>query len=205
MQLKEIQNKWNYQERDVKASIDMWDSMAEEFSGFEIPSVTDNTLMKVITQLEILNPESTVLDVGCGAGKFSFALANECLHVTGLDLSPKMIDKAKEKKVEIGQNNVDFFINNWHASDLETLGYKGKFDLVIANMTPAIRNAETFIKLCEASKGYCILSKPIKRVDPVSDAIRKMLWIEEKKESADMEILYGFEILWLQGTLPHIH
>ncbi|KNZ41121.1 class I SAM-dependent methyltransferase [Acetobacterium bakii] len=205
MKLEEIKKKWNYQERDVDASVEMWDSMAEQFGDFEIPTIEDSFLMQLIAEKNLINKDGSVLDVGCGAGKFSFALADECKHVTGLDLSPKMIEKATEKKTELEKENVDFFVNDWHASDLESLGYKGKFDLVIANMTPAVRNTQTFLKLNEASRGYCVLTKPIKRVDPVSDAIREMLGIGEKKETADMEVLYALEILWLQGMLPEIH
>ncbi|MBC3887024.1 methyltransferase domain-containing protein [Acetobacterium paludosum] len=205
MKLQEIKEKWVYQERDVKASIEMWDSMAQQFSDYEMPTTESSNLMRIIDEKKMLNADSSVLDVGCGAGKFSFALANNCHHVTGLDLSPKMVEKATQKKRESAKKNVDFFVNDWHASDLESLGYKGKFDLVIANMTPAVRNAQTFLKLNEASKGYCVLTKPIKRIDPVSDAIKEMLEISEKKESADMEVLYAFEILWLQGILPEMY
>ncbi len=189
----------------MHASVEMWDSMAQQFSEFELPTTENSFLMKMITEKNLINQTSTVLDVGCGAGKFAFALANDCQHIIGLDLSPKMIEKAAEKKNQLGTKNVDFFVNDWHASDLKQLDYQGKFDLVIANMTPAVRNAQTFLKLNEASKGYCVLTKPTKRVDPVSDTIRKMLGIEQKKESSDMEILYAFEILWLQGKLPEIH
>ncbi|MFZ7130891.1 MAG: class I SAM-dependent DNA methyltransferase [Eubacteriales bacterium] len=204
MQFEDILNKWNFKERDVKASIEMWDSMAHQFSDYEIPSSENSHLMKTILEKKILHDKSIILDVGCGTGKFSFALANACQHVTGVDLSPKMIEAAKEKKIELSKDNVDFFINDWHTTDLKDLDYKRKFDLVIANMTPAVRNAQTFIKLNEASRGYCILTKPVKRFDPVSDAIREMLNLGEKKESADMEMLYAFELLWLQGMLPEI-
>lgn len=205
MKLEEIKAKWDYRERDVAASVEMWDSMAQQFSDYELPTKENSFLMKLIAEKNLIGKAGNVLDVGCGAGKFSFALADDCQHVIGLDLSPKMIEKAAEKKIEMGHENVDFFVNDWHASDLESLGFKGNFDLVIANMTPAVRNAQTFLKLSEASKGYCVLTKPIKRLDPVSDAIREMLGIDQKKESADMEVLYALEILWLQGMLPEIH
>src|SRR5687768_14292685 len=36
-----------------------------------------------------------VLDVGCGAGLLSEALAREGAHVTGLDLAPELVEVAK--------------------------------------------------------------------------------------------------------------
>lgn len=205
MNLEDVKQKWDYHERDVEASVEMWDSMAQQFAEFEMPTKDNSFLMKMIAEKKLINKDGIILDVGCGAGKYSFALADTCHQVTGLDLSPKMIEKATEKKSELDKENVEFFVNDWHASDLGRMGYKGKFDLVIANMTPAVRNAETFLKLSEASKGHCVLTKPIKRKDPVSDAIREMLGIVEKKESADIEILYALELLWLQGMLPEMH
>lgn len=205
MKLEDIKQKWDYHERDVAASVEMWDSMAQEFAEFEMPTKENSFLIKMIAEKNLINKAGSILDVGCGAGKYSFALADTCHQVIGLDLSPKMIEKATEKKSELSKENVEFYVNDWHASNLENMGYKGKFDLVIANMTPAVRNAQTFLKLSEASKGHCVLTKPIKRKDPVSDAIREMLGIEEKKESADIEVLYALELLWLQGMLPEMH
>lgn len=205
MKLEDIKKKWDYQERDVGASVEMWDSMAPEFGKAEVPTKDSSFLMRMIDEKKLITQEGSILDVGCGAGKYSLALADVCRQVIGLDLSPKMIEQATQKKNELGKENVDFFVNDWHASDLESLGYKNQFDLVIANMTPAVRNAETFLKLNKASKGYCVLTKPIKRKDPVSDAIRELLGIQEKKETADLEVLYAFELLWLQGMLPEMH
>ncbi len=203
MKLDDVIKKWDYNERDVHASIEMWNSIAEEFNNFDNPTTENSLLLKIIANKNLINSKSHVLDVGCGVGKYSYALAEKCAHVTGLDLSPKMIDLAKKNKSNL--KNVDFFVNDWHASNLESLGYNDKFDLVVANMTPAVRNAETFLKINEASKGYCILTKPIKRKDPVSDEIRNILKINDKKESADLEVLYSLEILWLKGLLPSLN
>jgi hypothetical protein len=83
-------------------------------------------------------------------------------------------------------------------------GYLHKFDLVFAHMTPAIQNADTFEKLSAASKGWCVLTKPIKRTDPVSDKIKELVGICEHEESCDEEILFAFEMLWRQGYLPQL-
>lgn len=205
MEIQEIQEKWNYRERDLGASVELWDSMAGQFSEYEIPTPQNSSLLRLIAEKKMIDSDSTILDVGCGTGKYSFSLAKESKHVTGVDLSPKMIEKAQEKKKETNTHNVHFQVADWHATELETLGFSKAFDLVIANMTPAVRNFDTFIKLSKAGKGFCIMSKPIKRTDPVSDAVRQMLGIEKKKESSDTEFLYAFQILWQQGFLPELH
>ncbi len=46
------------------------------------------------------------LDIGCGAGRLSLALARHCRRVTGLDLSPQMIRVARKRA--LGIENVRF-------------------------------------------------------------------------------------------------
>ena len=45
-----------------------------------------------------------------------------------------------------------------------------------------------------------MLSKPTRRTDPVSDEIRRLVGIAEKRESSDEDIAYAFSLLWLEGV-----
>jgi len=56
----------------------------------------------------------TALDIGCGTGAFSRLLAARADHVLGLDLSPNMIQVARQRSSHL--SNVDFRIAdvaNW--------------------------------------------------------------------------------------------
>ena len=55
-----------------------------------------------------VNPESYVLDIGCGTGGFALKLANYCAHVTGIDISEKQIRMAKKQLARSSVNNVTF-------------------------------------------------------------------------------------------------
>jgi len=46
--------------------------------------------------INIIEPKSTVVDVGCGTGRFSFTVANKVSKVVGVDLSIKNINKASQ-------------------------------------------------------------------------------------------------------------
>lgn len=48
---------------------------------------------QIIKQIE---PESHIIDVGCGTGFFSFLVADKCKTVLGIDLSARNINKANQ-------------------------------------------------------------------------------------------------------------
>ncbi|XCH79167.1 MAG: class I SAM-dependent methyltransferase [Candidatus Dehalobacter alkaniphilus] len=204
MNVEEIREKWSLKKQNKKASVDMWNSMAGSFGEFVLPGFQEDTFLKLLEKKKMLSQEGLALDVGCGAGKYALAIAGRCHQVIGVDLSPHMIEIAKQKKAKYKMENADFFCEDWHQFDLEQAGWTQKFDLVFAHMTPAIQSADTFEKLSAASKGWCVLSKPIRRTDPVSDAVKDLVGLKEKRENCDDELIYAFELLWRQGCLPEL-
>ncbi|VVB63722.1 Ubiquinone/menaquinone biosynthesis C-methyltransferase UbiE [uncultured archaeon] len=52
--------------------------------------------------LDMLNitPEDTLLDVACGGGLVACALAPKIKHATGIDITPVMIERAKQLERE---------------------------------------------------------------------------------------------------------
>ncbi len=204
VEMNKIREKWSLKQKNKQACLDMWNSMAESFGDFVLPDFQSDSFLKLLEAKNMLKQEGLALDVGCGAGKYALALAGRFRHVTGVDLSPEMINIAKEKALHYNIQNIDFSCHDWHNLDVKKSGYLHKFDLVFAHMTPAIQSEDTFEKLSAASKGWCVLAKPIKRTDPVSDAVKELVSISEHRESSDEEILFSFEMLWRQGYLPQL-
>jgi ubiquinone/menaquinone biosynthesis C-methylase UbiE len=56
-------------------------------------------------------PKGRVLDIGCGAGRTTIALAKKGFHVTGIDLVSEMVEAAKKQATK-HDVNVDFFAMN---------------------------------------------------------------------------------------------
>jgi demethylmenaquinone methyltransferase/2-methoxy-6-polyprenyl-1,4-benzoquinol methylase len=46
---------------------------------------------------KLIEPNSKIIDVGCGTGRFPFFIADQCKSVKGIDLSKRNIDTAKIK------------------------------------------------------------------------------------------------------------
>jgi len=204
MTVEEILEKWSLKNQNKQAGVAMWNSMAESFGGHKLPTFEEDHFLRLLQKHNMLSKDSLVLDIGCGTGQYALAMAGHCKGVVGIDFSPSMVEIAKQKAAEKNIPNASFQWADWHELDLKKQEWEGKFDLVIARLTPAVQSAGTFLKLSQASRGWCVWSKPTRRTDPVSDEIRKLVGIQEKHESSDMDILYAFALLWQQGRLPYL-
>lgn len=67
----------------------------------------------------------TLLDLGCGTGRLTFAFAKKCKKVIGVDLSGNFIKIANMQKTKKNIKNIEFY-----SSALQELEIKQKFDIV---------------------------------------------------------------------------
>lgn len=51
---------------------------------------------QVFLDLLELNPSKTVLEIGVGTGRIAEKIAGCCRHLTGIDISPKTVERARE-------------------------------------------------------------------------------------------------------------
>ena len=79
-----------------------------------------------------LAPGERVLDLGCGAGTDSLVAAQMVGpegHVTGIDMTPEMLAKARAAAAQMGASNVEFL-----ESEAERLPFPDEsFDVVVSN------------------------------------------------------------------------
>ena len=57
-------------------------------------------------------PADLVLDVATGTGNMGLALAPHVSHVTGLDLTPEMLDQARRVAAERKVENIDWVLGD---------------------------------------------------------------------------------------------
>ena len=99
----------------------MPEGAAESFAGVANPF-----------SLGALEPGERVLDLGCGAGTDSLVVAQMVGpegHVTGIDMTPEMLAKARASAAEMGAENVEFV-----EGEAESLPFPDEsFDVVISN------------------------------------------------------------------------
>jgi Methylase involved in ubiquinone/menaquinone biosynthesis len=186
-----------------EAVVALWDSMAKDFSPKAV-EYDEDRFIGLLRRDSMFGPGSRVLDVGCGAGSYAFALASHCAEVVGIDISPRMIGLAREHARTAGVGNVSFTCADWRGVDLAASKYVKAFDLVLAHMTPAVQDHATFDMLSQACCGWCALSKPIRRSDPVSDRAKSLVGLPPRREGGDDDIACAFAILYLRGLEPRV-
>lgn len=97
------------------------DTAVESFAGVANPF-----------SLGRLAPGEDVLDLGCGAGTDTLVAAQMVApagRVTGIDMTPEMLTRARAAAAELGAGNVDFV-----EGDVEKLPFAAEsFDVVISN------------------------------------------------------------------------
>ena len=107
---------------------DDWDAEAERFDeeldhGLLNASVRDAWAALMLKEVP---PGSTVLDLGCGTGSLSVLLAEQGHEVTGVDVSPRMLEQALVK-AENHKVNVPFLLGDAADPPVEPA-----FDVVLA-------------------------------------------------------------------------
>ncbi|MDF0682390.1 MAG: methyltransferase domain-containing protein [Candidatus Nitrosocosmicus sp.] len=102
--------------------------------------------------LKLSNPgkEDTVLDVACGPGIIACEYAKLVNHVTGIDLTPSLIERAKHVQKEQGLNNIE-----WRVGDVSNLPFSDEsFSIVMTrasfhHIVDRKRVLEEMIRVCK--------------------------------------------------------
>jgi len=108
------------------------ESIVSQFTKQAIPFTqlsehSDQYGLELIDGLAKPQRDDTVLDVACGPGIVACELANYVSHVTGIDITPAMIEQAKQIQKEKKLGNL-----TWKIGDIITLPFDdSSFSLVI--------------------------------------------------------------------------
>jgi ubiquinone/menaquinone biosynthesis C-methylase UbiE len=104
--------------------LDQFTRQAVPFS--QSPSVSNQEALNFIVRSAGAGPDDTVLDVACGPGLLVCAFARVARHVTGVDITPAMLEQARKAQQEQGLKNV-----SWKQGDVTRLPYPdGHFSIV---------------------------------------------------------------------------
>ncbi len=90
--------------------VDQFTRMAAPFA--QMPAHSEQASLRLLGEVAAIGREDRVLDVCCGPGIVACAVAPDAGHVTGIDLTPAMIDQAGLLQRKKGLTNLAWEIGN---------------------------------------------------------------------------------------------
>ena len=109
-----------------EAILDQFTRQAVPFAT--APSIRDEAALRTVVDGSGAGRDDTVLDVACGPGILACAFARVARHVTGIDLTPAMLERARLLQAEQGLTNV-----TWRRGDVLPLPFAdAEFTLVVS-------------------------------------------------------------------------
>lgn len=94
------------------------------------PVINQQMLQRALELLE-LNNEDKVLDLFCGLGNFTLPIAKQCHHVTGIEGSSEMIERAKYNAGKNNITNAEFHVANLAEPNPHVIWAKQNYDKVL--------------------------------------------------------------------------
>src|SRR5690348_14638188 len=98
------------QEEQRRLILDQFTQQAVPFA--EMPAHSNDEANRLLIDMTGIGPEDTVLDVACGPGLVACPLAEIARHVTGLDLTPAMIEQARARQQAKGLTNLTWLVGD---------------------------------------------------------------------------------------------
>jgi ubiquinone/menaquinone biosynthesis C-methylase UbiE len=97
-------------EEQRRLILDQFTRQAVPFA--QMPAHSNDEANQLLIEQAGIGPKDTVLDVACGPGLVACALAGVARHVTGIDLTPAMIEQARARQRSSGLTNLTWLIGD---------------------------------------------------------------------------------------------
>lgn len=163
---------------------------------FSIMPGHDEVLQMMLDMLNITHHD-TLLDIACGGGLVTCALAPRIKHAMGIDITPAMIEKAKQLERERGLQNVSWTVGNVFPLPFSDASYS----LVICRYAfhhfqqPA-QVLEDMVRVC--SKGGAVMVIDVALAQGKRKAYDK---VEKLKDPSHVSALTPDEFIDIAGKL----
>ncbi len=120
----------------------IWDRLAANYDNNTGSTYKEAYRDSIARIKKLLKGSERVLEIGCGTGIVSLGIAPQAGSVTGVDISPEMIGRAKAKAVSENVQNATFEIFDGYSLPFND----GSFDVVLLfNILYIVKEPETLL------------------------------------------------------------
>ena len=138
-------------------------------------------LITFLLENDMLRPGCRVIDVGCGVGKYGTYFAALGCDVTLTDISPKMIDLAKENMSRF-DTPCTTLVCDFHQVDPAHPAFEKGFDLSLCTMSPAIQDVDTVRKFSDMTHGWCFHTHFVAWEEPIRKAFYEKIGVAPEQD-----------------------
>lgn len=180
-----------------RTSADFWDRRARGFHCATKDTVTGDPLFLMLR--EVVTPQTTVLDVGAGTGRFSLALAPQAKHVTAIEPNATMLNYLRDAVNTQGLTNISCLQTTWQDAPGDLYA-----DIVIcSHVLYPIRDIVPFLaKLQAATRRTCYIYLRGTQLDSLSAHLWRHFHGDERQ--LPPAYIHLLDVLYEMGIYAHV-
>ena len=159
-----------------------WDSFSNDYDAFQQGDAPERIVNHLVDG-GILNPGSSVLEVGAGPGTYTHLLSPRVRHITATDVSKRMLDMNREKACMMHLNNITFVHDDWN-NHVPIGGH----DVCMMAFVPGSDSQESIMRMEEESDICIIISWNTNHGEEITQRIKRKLGIGWPHPSHDLSL-----------------
>ena len=173
---------------------DFWRPFASAFRAD--PHRADDPLVDRLAR--DVTRESTLLDVGGGAGRLALPIALRCRHVTVVEPSESMIEELRDVATEAGIDNLTVVQGEWEEVDV------GRHDVVLcSHVVYGVEELEPFVKRLDAGATGRVLV--VLYTEAPQSQLSPFWKVAHGEERVDLPAMPEFlQVLWEMEIYPDV-
>ena len=180
-----------------RTSADFWERRASGFHRSTKDTITSDPFY--LRLRDIVTPQTSVLDVGAGTGRFSLALAPLAEHITAVEPSAAMMDFLCRDVSDKGLRNISYVQTTWQEAP-DNL----QADIVIcSHVLYPIRDIEPFLlKLQKATHQGCYIYARATHIDALTAHLWRHFHHDERCMPASY--IHVTDVLYEMGIFANV-
>ncbi len=180
-----------------RTSADFWDRRARGFHRATKDAIARDPFF--LRLRDEVTPQTSVLDVGAGTGRFTVALAPQAQHIIAVEPSAVMLDYLRRDACEQGLTNISYVQTTWQDAPADLHA-----DIVIcSHVLYPIRDIVPFLaKLQAATRRVCYIYLRATQMD----ALTAHLWRHFHGDERCLQpgYIHALDVLYAMGIYANV-